>query len=84
MMMKKKMRKKKGTNNGINEQVGSKIIQLLSLGKSDKSYKEDGQLRKKLSPILNSVGKPDSYSEEEGEILEKELINLQLANILSR
>ena len=56
----------------MNEQVGSKIIQLLSLGKPDTSYKEDGQLRKNLSPIQKSVGKPDSYSEEEGEILEKE------------
>ena len=53
-------------NNGMNEQVGSKIIQLLSLGKSDTSYKEDGQLRKNLSPIQKSVGKPDFYSEEEG------------------
>ena len=35
-------------NNGMNEQVGSKIIQLLSLGKPDTSYKEDGQLRKNL------------------------------------
>ena len=56
----------------MNEQVGSKIIQLLSLGKPDTSYKEDGQLRKNLSPIQKSVGKPDSYSAEEGEILEKE------------
>ena len=29
-------------NNGMNEQVGSKIIQLLSLGKPNTSYKEDG------------------------------------------
>ena len=56
----------------MNEQVGSRIIQLLSLGKPDQSYKEDGQLQKKLSPIQKSVGKPDSYSEEEGEIVEKQ------------
>ena len=58
-------------NNGMNEQVRSKIIQLLSLGKPDKSYKEDGQLQKKLYPTRKCVGKPDSYSEEEGEIVEK-------------
>ena len=41
----------------MNEQVGSKIIQLLSLGKPDTSYKEDGQLRKNLSPIQKSLVK---------------------------
>ena len=54
-------------NNGMNEQVRSKIIQLLRLGKSNTSYKEDGQLRKNLSPIQKSVGKPDSYSEDKRE-----------------
>ena len=56
----------------MNEQVGSKIVQLLSRGKPNTSYKEDGQLQKNPSQIQKSVGKPDSYSEEEGEIVEKE------------
>ena len=58
-------------NNGMDEQVGSRIIQLSSLGKLDQSYKEDGQLRKTLKPTRKSMGKPDSFGEEEGEIVEE-------------
>ena len=61
----------------MNEQVGSRIIQLLSLGKPDQSYKEDGQLQKNLSTTWKSMGKPEYYGEEEGEIEEKTKINLQ-------
>ena len=64
-------KEEKNENNGMNEQVGSRIIQLLSLGKPNQSYKEDGQLRKNLKPTWKSMGKPDSFGEEEGEIVKE-------------
>ena len=68
----------------MDEQVGSRIIQLSSLVKPEQSYKEDGQLRKILKPTRKSMGKPDSFGEEEGEIVEDNKKNLQLANMSSR
>ena len=58
-------------NNGMDEQVGSRTIQLFSLDKPNQSYKEDGQLQKNLKPTRKSMGKPNSFGEEEGEIVEE-------------